>query len=499
MDLLLLTIPKVTFSQIQAACPILKGIVKAHGYSCEIYDCNIEFYKRFKDTNNAEYLSDYFLVSNPAEYSDSDLALIDSEINRWINHIIDVNPKFLGISLFSYESQYTTKSICEKLAHTDIKIVLGGSGVGSAGRVGKSVYAEDLYQQNLIHAYVTGDGEQAILNILEGKESDNTNSVQYSSPIDINVWAQYYPDYDNIEFHEYQGHVTIPMNGSRGCVRQCSFCTEGLNAYGFRYRHGQNIADEMIFLANKYGRTNFYFTDSLMNGSMKAFREFCTVMAAENKTRKKKITWGGYFICRPTNQMSPEDYKIAADAGATLFNIGIESGSERIRDHMKKKFSNADMDYTISQMAKNKIKLIMLLVVGYPYETEEDFEDTLSLFRRWKPYSDNGDIYETNVGSTCQIFPDTPLYSDPNLMYTDKYNSKNPMAWINVENPSLGVAQRSARYAIACEVLEDLGYNFRGFTEVPGDWAMTMNNYSDYITEHEQEVIKTKTPYYRDL
>ena len=169
---MLLTIPKVTFSQIQAACPILKGIVKAHGYSCEIYDCNIEFYKRFKDTNNAEYLSDYFLVSNPAEYSDSDLALIDSEINRWVNHIIDVNPKFLGISLFSYESQYTTKSICEKLAHTDIKIVLGGSGVGSAGRVGKSVYAEDLYQQNLIHAYVTGDGEQAILNILEGKESD---------------------------------------------------------------------------------------------------------------------------------------------------------------------------------------------------------------------------------------------------------------------------------------------------------------------------------------
>ena len=62
MDILLLTIPKVTFTQVQAACPILKGIIKSHNYSCEVYDCNIEFYKTFRDTGKADYLSDYFLA-----------------------------------------------------------------------------------------------------------------------------------------------------------------------------------------------------------------------------------------------------------------------------------------------------------------------------------------------------------------------------------------------------------------------------------------------------
>ena len=64
VDILLLTIPKVTFTQVQAACPILKGVLIEHGYSCEIYDCNIEFYKTFKDTGNADYLSDYFLSNS---------------------------------------------------------------------------------------------------------------------------------------------------------------------------------------------------------------------------------------------------------------------------------------------------------------------------------------------------------------------------------------------------------------------------------------------------
>jgi len=501
VDILLLTIPKVTFTQVQAACPILKGVLVEHGYSCEIYDCNIEFYKTFKDSGNAEYLSDYFLVSCVNEYTEEELALINAEVDRWVDHIKQVDPEYLGISLFSYESQKTAKMICERLADSDIKIILGGSGVGSAGRVGKSQYAEDLYTQELIHAYVTGDGEAAILEIVQGKKTDNINSIQYTTMIDINYYSKFLPNYDDIEFDEYAGHTTIPITGSKGCVRQCTFCTEGRNAFGFRYRTGQSIAEEMIYQSSKHKINSFYFTDSLINGSMKAYTEFTDIMSAENKSREnyRKLNWGGYFICRPRRAMPEYVWENSRLAGANLFNIGIESGSERIRNHMMKKFSNDDMDYTIEQMSKNNIKLIMLMVIGYPYETREDFEESLDLFRRWKKYSDNGTIYEVNVGSTCQIFPDTPLYLDPNIMYADKYNSRNPMGWINIENPELNMYERERRYTEACKLLTELGYPFRAVTEAPEDWSSVMTSYAEYVNEHEQEVIRTQQPFYRDL
>jgi len=495
LDLLLLTIPKVTFTQIQAACPIIKGVVKAHGYSCEIYDCNIEFKKRFLD--DAERLSDYFLVSGQSIYSKEDINVIHDEMDRWIDYIIEKNPTYLGISLFSYESQKPTKLLCQKLKkrNVDIKIILGGSGVGSIGRMGESIYANDLYKQELIHAYVTGDGEEAILNILRGEESVNVNSIKYSSQIDVNYWSQFYPDYDDIDFDAYSNWVTIPITGSRGCVRQCSFCTEGLNLLGFRYRDGKNIADEMIHLSEKYDKNQFYFTDSLINGSMKAYREFIDIMSK----LENKIDWGGYFICRPENQMTPEEFKKTGEAGASHLTIGIESGSENVRNHMKKKFSNEDMDYTIEQFQKNGLKLIMLLIVGYPYETDDDFEDTLDLFRRWKKYSDSGTIWETNIGSTCMIFPDTPLYTDDNLLYSDKFNSKNPMAWINKENPTLTVNKRIERYRRACAELEKLEYNYRAVSEVPEDWANHMSVFGNYVIEHEQEALKTKKSFKRDM
>ena len=42
-------------------------------------------------------------------------------------------------------------------------------------------------------------------------------------------------------------------------------------------------------------------------------------------------------------------------AGAHTISIGMESGSERVRNHMKKKFSDDDIDYTVTNLAKNNM------------------------------------------------------------------------------------------------------------------------------------------------
>ena len=65
---------------------------------------------------------------------------------------------------------------------------------------------------------------------------------------------------------------------------------------------------------------------------------------------------------------------------------GVESGSERVRDHMKKQFSNQDLDEFVHEAHKNGVTLQFLMIIGYPTETHEDFLETLRMFKRYKKY-----------------------------------------------------------------------------------------------------------------
>ena len=171
--------------------------------------------------------------------------------------------------------------------------------------------------------------------------------------------------------------MKVPITGSRGCVRKCTFCDVKHYWPSFRYRSGKEIAEEMAQLFYQHGYKTFGFTDSLINGSLKAFRELC----AELKGANIPTTWNGQFICRSEKQMPESLWADMAAAGCTDVNIGVESGSEQVRNHMKKKFSNDDMYYTFTMATKFKIQVVFNIIVGYPTETEENFEDTLTLLR----------------------------------------------------------------------------------------------------------------------
>ena len=81
----------------------------------------------------------------------------------------------------------------------------------------------------------------------------------------------------------------------------------------FKFRSGQNIADEMIENYKTHGITDFYFMDSLINGSMKAYRELCSTLVEyykQNNLPEKFFRWGGQFIVRSAKQMLPSTLSI---------------------------------------------------------------------------------------------------------------------------------------------------------------------------------------------
>ena len=114
-------------------------------------------------------------------------------------------------------------------------------------------------------------------------------------------------------------------------------------------------AKEIKTQVARYGAKAFRFTDSLINGSMKAFRDM-TYELSEYRMKLKpqdRFTWDSHFIVRSKKQMPPEDFVKMAQSGAGTMLIGVESGSPTVRDNMKKGYTDEDLHYSLSQLFKN--------------------------------------------------------------------------------------------------------------------------------------------------
>ena len=97
---------------------------------------------------------------------------------------------------------------------------------------------------------------------------------------------------------------------------------------------------------SKYGVNLTHFTDSLINGSMKHFREVNRELANLRKdVNYNDLKYMGQFICRTKEEQPESDWKLMSEGGAEILVTGFESYSPRIRKHMGKNYSNQDSMY----------------------------------------------------------------------------------------------------------------------------------------------------------
>ena len=263
-----------------------------------------------------------------------------------------------------------------------------------------------------------------------------------------------FPNYDDYNFNLYDSK-TLPITASRGCVRSCSFC-DIHDHWRYKYRSGVLVAEEMIYLHEKYQIDNFYFTDSLVNGGLIEFKNFCRSMAEYNQ-RGHNIKWIGQYIIRSSAHLDEKYWDNLAQSGANNLAIGVETGSDAVREHMNKKFYNVDLDYTMKMLDKYNITCTFLMIVGYPTETEIDFQLTLDMFKKYQHLA-NRIIIDINFGSTLGILPGTPLYNRSLEFNIDLDNHENN--WAARDNPELTLRERIRRITIIKEYVSALGYKF---------------------------------------
>lgn len=414
LDIALLNVPLMSVAYAPAGTSLLKACVQNAGYTCRVIDYNIKLWNAQTDKKIIADLENYFSIN-----ADVDLELknlIDQYYKLVVKEIIELNPKNVGISVFTFQCQRATTELLKILRPVyKGKIIIGGAGISTRGIASSNAdYGEKLLAEGLIDCYIKGDGDIAITEFLKGNNDyAGINGNPYVGITNLDKIP--YPDWSDVidESYRYHDKKLLPITGSRGCVRHCSFCDIHEFWAKFQFRSGDNIAKEMIENYEKHGITTFYFMDSLINGSMKAYRELCNTLVnyyENNNLPDKFFSWGGQFIIRSHTQMTAKDFDIAARSGCDNLCWGVESGSQSVRNHMQKGFTNDDLNYCMEQVHRVGMRCYFFIIVGYPTETEKDFQDTLDMFTRFQKYAIEGTLYGVNLGGLASIDDGTPLY-----------------------------------------------------------------------------------------
>ena len=445
------------FGYTPAGASLVKAAIVKAGHQCKIFDFNAELEQSFMDDREQLVpIDNWFLNHN--FYSEKIYKKILGLAEKWIDEVMEYDPSDVGISVFSYNSHRATilLSTLIKRRRPDIPIFMGGAGLNTDNNFGPY-----CMEQKIMDCWIRGEGELSVPAYLSGDM--NYPGLNGKPPKQIDkIDDLEFPDYSDYELASYtnkKGLVALPITGSRGCVRACTFCDIASMWPKYKYRSGHSIAKEIKTQVKRYGAKAFRFTDSLINGSMKAFRDMTQELSKFRMAMPKsdRFIWDSHFIVRSKRQMPPEDFVKMAESGAGTMLIGVESGSPSVRDHMKKGYSDDDLHYSLGELFKNNIKVRFLMIIGYPTETQDDFKQTLDFFDRYAEYGRNGLVEEINLGLTLNLLPNTPLF-DNAKEYGLETTKQHINDWICVGNPTLDYRERLKRRITAQRHVENLGY-----------------------------------------
>ena len=429
---------------------LIGEVASVAGCNTKVIDLNIEFYRRYGVEN---FEKTDFELRGYEKITHETLTRIQNFFDQFLPENLIASRQFILISVFSRYDHAFAKLLLEYLRpKSSAKIVLGGKGVKLTGFEAFE-FGKKMINIDLADYWIEGEGEVALQELIKGNDSyPGINGIPPKQIIDINNIPQ--PNYSFLDLQKYQylqpDTKEIFIQGSRGCIRHCTFCNVHSISPMFRFKHGENLADEMIKAYEHHGIHHFYFTDSLFNGSVTSFTKMLEKLIAY--PNKPIWSWSGYAIVRNRKQFPEEFYSMCKEAGKSHWAIGIESGSERVRLAMKKQVRDEDIEYHFEQSIKNNILNTVLLISTWPDETYQEHLEYLEKFKIWQKYVAAGVIWAAHVETLLTINNDTPM------TFEDRYDwnysktaydigGRNIITnlWYNLNNPDLTHKERFMR------------------------------------------------------
>jgi len=336
-----------------------------------------------------------------------------------------LNPNIVGITA-------TTSTIKNALEYSKlVKKVLPDSLIVIGGPHTTFMPAKTLKSCPSLDAVVIGEGEETMVE-LAGKYCDENNGklegikgIAYhdlkNGNIKLNPPRPLIKDLDSIPFPTrhlvpFESYGTTrnkssDMITSRGCVFSCGYCSSSLiMGKKFRSRSPENVANEIEQLVENYKIKDIAFIDdTFMLNKRRA-----NSIADEIRSRGLDI---GFVASSRVDMVDKNLIEKLKSAGLSTLYYGVESGSQRVLDLMKKGITLKQAEDAVRVAKEVGVEVLTSFILGFPGETREEIDKTIDFSIKL-----NADYSQFSI---LTPFPGTLIYNElkeKNLIDTENWD-----------------------------------------------------------------------------
>ncbi|QDT42686.1 Radical SAM superfamily protein [Gimesia alba] len=315
--------------------------------------------------------------------------------------VLDDNPQIVGFTTV-FQQNFASLALAKKLKELqpEIDIIFGGANVESP--MGESLM--EMY--DCIDAVVSGEGEQAFLDILDRSRNGHdflgipgvsvcskatgdsktcsTDGVDARLPVLGNGRIQDMDSLPTPDFDDYFDTVgalswklsfepRLAFETSRGCwwgeKHHCTFC--GLNGsnMAFRQKSHTRAATELQELIEKYGERSVDAVDNIL--SMKYFDDFVPWLGDQ--------AWNLSIFYETKANLTRKQLESLQRAKINNIQPGIESLSDLVLKLMKKGVSSIQNIQLLKWAIELGINVEWNIIWGFPFEDQLAYEEMAGL------------------------------------------------------------------------------------------------------------------------
>jgi radical SAM superfamily enzyme YgiQ (UPF0313 family) len=316
-------------------------------------------------------------TESQVEGMDEIIARFYELLDRYMKGLLEKEkPGVLGLSMYKGNFAATLFAFKRcKENYPGIETVMGGGIFSDQLAVGSPNFEYFLERTPYIDHIIVGEGELLFLKLLKGElpaEQKVYTSKDVAGEI-LDLSSAPLPDFSDFDIPHY---TQLACYTSRSCPFQCGFCAETVNWGKYRKKDAARVVEELKKLYDLYGSQLYLMSDSLLNPIVED-------LSRELADADITIYWDGYLradkhACDPGNTF------LWRRGGFYRARMGIESGSPRVLKLMDKRITPEQIKVAIANLALAGIKTSTYWVIGYPGETEEDFQVTLDIIEEMK-------------------------------------------------------------------------------------------------------------------
>lgn len=187
-----------------------------------------------------------------------------------------------------------------------------------------------------------------------------------------NLDAVPFPDFADFPWEKYPDRI-IPLATGRGCQwGACTFCSDITGTAGrtYRSRSPENVMEELEFQSKKFDAKLFVFTDPKLNSNLDVWRS----LQEELPNRVPGAKWLGAIHIDQARRhgLTRPELRAARKAGMVRLTTGLESGSQKVLDLMRKGTKLETSSQVIRDAAAEEISVRVTMIVNYPGEKADD-------------------------------------------------------------------------------------------------------------------------------